>query len=229
MCDPLSAAIGIGGLGLSYMQGKEAEDRYEAEADYRAGQTAKAEAEAQRAYRANLANYETAKQTYQSNVDYLNKLINDPTAHPEYESTKKGLKTEMKGMRDTLKASLRRRGRTGGIQDKILADLETTYEGKLTDIYTEISKGAVAQKLALQKPNQPYLGQGKVDYSGSMQAAMIPAISADLTGFGEMYALSRLMDKTSSPSTLAKTGESLSPYYAGFDYDTIRDWAGTDW
>lgn len=206
------------------------QDQYNKEAAVRDEQIAKSEAAAQRKYEADMQNYNAAMGVYQSNLSYLNKLITDPTGHPDYAATKASLDKQFKGAKQTLKDTLRRRGRTGGVQDEILKELQVEYESQLTTITAGIQSLARQQKLGLKKPNQPYLGQGQVDWGAYMNPVTPQPYNVDLAGFGSMLALSQRMDKTTdttdtTDSTLMKTGTSVTPYGGNLTYDELMDWA----
>jgi len=222
--------LALGGLGLgagifgSKKAGKQSAKQYSQQYGIQQKQIAKAEAEAERKYKADIANYGSAKEVYEKNLAYLDALIADPTGHPEYAGAKEGLEKAFGGARTSLKQSLRRRGRTIGIQDRALMDLTEAFEGQLTTIHTGIAAKAREQRLGLRKPPEPYKGMGQVDWGTYMQATSTPSV--DLSGFGQMLALS-MMDKSDTTpdtkSTLAKSGGQL-PYYLEPSTYEIEDW-----
>lgn len=228
-------ALSAAGTYASYRQGKSAartaKHQYEREEARQEEQIAKSEAAAQRKYEADVASYQEAMRVYESNVGYLNELISDPTLHPDYAATRASLDKQFEGARRTLRDTLRRRGRTGGVQEAVLGDLQAEYESNLMDITAGISKQARQQKLALMKPTEPYLGQGEVNWAPYMQQTQAQPFQPDLSGFGMLIdeGMRRLPEEeTDTESTLAAVGPSVTPY-GGFSYNDIIDWARTQW
>ena len=220
MCGVEEIGLGLMGIGLadSLFGEDKAGDAYDAE-------LTRSTAYYQRKYAADVENYETALRTFKKNKNYLQSLIADPTGHPDYKAAKSTLEKQFKGSRESLKQALRKRGRTGGVQDRVSEDLQRTFEESLTGIHEQIGGKAREQLLTLSEPPKPYMGMPNVDWNKYFTPSQADPI-ADLTGFGMLLALNQSVKSTTTDSpeisTLARSGQSTD--LLGSLPHEVQDW-----
>jgi len=185
MCDPITATIiggsilggGLLGADTGRRASNQAEDAQKRQEAQMAEERRLREAALDREFTANTA-------TYDKRMGYLDKLIADPSIHPDYAQFK--TQTEKAGQSSlaTLKDTLRRRGLTGGAQDKILQDVTGKVGGSLAEALagTKLS----AEKQSSELPT-PYRGMGQYILPGtpSFPQTQMP----DFSGLGMTLAL----------------------------------------
>ncbi len=131
-------------------------------------------------------------------VDRFSKLYkqyeDDPTSVPQWQSFVDTATTKSGNLADQMKGALRRRGRTGGMQDKILGDIQTGLVEDLNAKMLEIQGTAREKQLQVEgmRSSRPFLdesggplppsyGSGASSYSPGPQPH---PTNIDLSGLG---------------------------------------------
>lgn len=172
------------------------------------------EAEAERKFQTATKDYNERVGTINKWVEYWGDIEESPgTEHPGFENYKREAERESKATRESLADTLRRRGVTGGRQEKLETEAAESLSSQLAKTLIGISKEAKGKQLELEmmRPNRPVkLAYGSTypqypqltaQYTGEPS----PIAPADFSGLGMLAAVTAGQG----------AGKAQDPAYAG--------------
>jgi len=198
-------------LGSEYYYGSEEEKKQKK-------REKEARAAMQRQYEANLSDYNVRTEAINKQIEYYKGIAESPgTMHPSFAKFKRSVEQQATSTRQGITDVLRRRGITGGAQQKATEDIQEQTEKTLATTLADISAQATAKSFQLEgaRPTRPHLGG--IYSPTTLPTQRAPTIGADLSGFGALAAYYGRGDTTAPTEFAGGGGGGIADFTFGID------------